>query len=66
MTERGYCPDCKKKVVGLYYNYRESKNKRKLRPQRKAFYCKYCDLVLKDHEVVYKIINWEKRKEVSE
>ena len=60
MTRGECCPNCKKAVVGLYYNYRETKNKRNLRPQRKAFYCKHCDLVLKDNEVVYKKIIYER------
>jgi hypothetical protein len=62
MTRNQYCPNCKKAVVGLFHNSRNEK--KQFRPIRKAFYCKYCDSVLKNHEVVYKIINWEKKVEV--
>lgn len=50
------CPKCKRGLVGLYYNRRLKDKKRTLKPIRKAFLCKYCDLVLKDNEVVFKTV----------
>ena len=58
MTRNQYCPKCKKAVVGLYQNYVKPKR----HYVRRAFYCKSCDIVLKDDEITYKKITFEKKE----
>ncbi len=63
MGRKEYCPDCKLSVVGLYYKKDiglTENNNRKFQYVRKAYYCKRCSNVLKDDEIIYKKIIFEK------
>jgi len=60
LTRKEYCPECKKPVVGLFQNIRNKNPNSQWK--RRAYYCKKCDFVLKDDEIVYKKILYEKVK----
>lgn len=54
-NKRGFCPNCKKMVVGLY----QLKSNPKRECIRRAFFCRECKIVLKPNEIVYKKIIFE-------
>lgn len=61
MTRKEYCPNCKKSVIGLYGNNRRNKYDPSKQWIRLAYYCRNYKCVLKDNEVVYKKITYEKK-----
>jgi len=58
LSRKELCPNCKKSVVGLYQNIRSINPKKQF--IRRAFYCKNCDCILNDNEIVYKKIIYKK------
>lgn len=65
MGREEYCPSCELSVSGLYQRTQiglTKNNTRKWKYERRAYYCKTCERVLMDDEIVYKKIIFEKKK----
>ena len=59
MSRKERCSNCFKSVLGLFI-IRQKPNRTL---ERKAFYCSNCNIILRDTEVCYKVINYKPKSE---